>query len=139
MEDPRPTKLSPLDIAEEVAAVRETDDTFRLYRREWVIVHTVTGEGPAAEPFVAEAFEHIKKNVTGRVRANDITCEANTNNAGTFWVHVKICKPNMKGEFKYRHLAERFATKQGYDEYEIVARNSKHDHEIRSYGVKLLP
>lgn len=111
--------------------IRETDDIWRLYVREWVIVHTINGVTAAAEQWAEE-------NLTGRVREEDLRYELHDDGAQLCWVHIQVFKENLKGEFKYYAGAENFAANNGYTEYVIVPRNSKIDHEIRSYGVRML-
>ncbi len=125
--------------------LRETDDLQRLYIPEWVIVHTVsstvTGEPHPqgrAFPVVHEAMAWVKENLNGRVREGDIQLEAATDLADQFWCHVKVFKNNLKGEFRSVAAAQTMARIHGFEEYTIVARNSKADHEIRSYGVTKL-
>jgi len=118
---------------------RETDDSWRLYRREWVIVHTVTMSGTdAAAPCLEAARAWAKENLDGRVRHEDLQFQLNTDLVSEFWCHVKVFKDNLKGEFKYVENAQQFARASGFDEYVIVPRNSKSDHDIRNYGVTLL-
>lgn len=139
--DHRPEKLSDLNLQAEAAVVRETEDLYRLYRREWVIVHTVSGEGDPqhhvpAEPFVTQARTWVEDTYAGRVESRDVQLVAHTDGANAFWVHVKVRKPNLKGEFKQAFLAQRHADKQGWHEVEIVGRNSRRDHELRNHGIK---
>ncbi len=138
----RPEKMSGTNIQTEAAAVRETDDLYRLYRTEWVIAHTVSGQGDMslhvpAEPFVMKARDWAASTFGGRVPDADIRLQANTDGVDAFWVHVQVRKPNLKGEFKHPHLAANHAEKQAWAQYEVVSRNSKRDHELRNYGVKL--
>lgn len=114
---------------------KETDDIWRLYRREWVIVHTLTAKGEDATEVVSAGHEWAKTNLYGRVRKADINLTANTDGTGMFWVHVQVFKDNLKGEFKYIQDAQFFAKTHDYDEFVIVPRNSKSDHDIRNYGV----
>ncbi len=115
--------------------VKETDDLWRLYRREWVIVHTIDSVADDGRPAFDAARTWIADNLTGRVREQDIQIELNTDLGRTFWAHVMVFKDNLKGEFKHAEIAQMFAQRRQYDEYTIVPRNSKTDHEIRSYGV----
>lgn len=116
---------------------KETDDIWRLYHREWVAVQTLpTRHGDEdGRPAFDEAVAWINANLTDRVRQGDSRVQLNTDNNGTFWAVIEVFKDNLKGEFKYVSLAQRHAHEQGYDEYVIVPRNSKSDHEIRNYGV----
>jgi hypothetical protein len=118
---------------------KETEDLFRLYVPEWVVAHTITvASDTDGRPAFDQARDWIEQNLTGRVHEQDIQLVLNTDGAGLFWAHIKVFRDNLKGEFRYRSGAARFAEDTGFEEYTIVARNSKHDHEIRSYGVKKL-
>jgi hypothetical protein len=115
---------------------QETDDLWRLYHREWVIVHTITRKGDQdGRPAFEEIRQWMIENLTGRVLATDMRIILNTDNAGTFWAHAEVFKDTLKGEFKYVQLAQQFAVQQKYDEYVIVPRNSKSDYDIRNSGV----
>lgn len=118
--------------------VKETEDIYRLYRREWVTVHTVTVSGVDARPCFDAACAWVKENLEGRVRRKDINLQCNTDGGLLFWCHVQVFKENLKGEFRYRGAAEGYAHAHGYDEWVVVPRNSKSDHEIRAYGVTKL-
>jgi hypothetical protein len=115
---------------------KETDDIWRLYRREWVTVHTVS----MAESRLCRmaAGQWVKENLTDRVHSDDIELDFDTDGATRYWCHIRVFKDNLKGEFKYQSNAVRHAAQENYEEYAIVARNSKADHDIRSYGVKKL-
>lgn len=115
---------------------RETDDLWRLYHREWVIVHTITRKGDNdGRPVFEELRAWMKENLTGRVEENDMRIILNTDQARTFWAHAEVYKDTLKGEFKYAEAAQVHAVQAGWDEYTIVPRNSKSDHDIRNYGV----
>lgn len=116
--------------------VKETDDIFRLYRREWVIVHTTTEQGSEdATGVTTTAFAWARDNLEGRVYGKDMRLTSFTDLAGTFWCHIEVFKDNLKGEFKYTENAQQFANVNQYEEYVIVPRNSKSDHDIRNYGI----
>lgn len=139
----RPEKLSDLNIQTEAAAVRDTDDLFRLYRHEMVIVHAVEGEYAEEQggiwPVLQQARDYVDTQYKGRVEPDDIRIDANVDHPDSptrVWVHVLLSKPNLKGEFKYATQAADFAAKQGWEDWEIVSRNSRRDHELRNYGVK---
>jgi hypothetical protein len=124
-----------------VTPVHETDDIYRLYRREWVTVHTASGTAETLEPIFELAQKYYEDNLRDRVRDEEFRVTAYTDNAEplpTFWVHVELFKENLKGEFKHAHAAERFARDAGWEEYTVVVRNSKDDHRIRNYGVTKL-
>lgn len=115
---------------------RKADDLWRLYRREWVIVHTITRTGDSDGHAVFDAVrEWMQINLGDRVKKTDMRISMNTDNAGTFWAHAEVFKDNLKGEFKHPQAAQAHAMTNGYDEYTIVPRNSKSDHDLRSYGV----
>lgn len=114
---------------------KETDDLWRLYRREWVIVHSITRKGDDGKPTFDEATAWMAENLAGRVEDNDMRITLNTDQAGTFWAHIEVFKDTLKGEFKYVEGAQNHAVVNKYEEYVIVPRNSKSDHDIRSYGV----
>lgn len=121
----------------------EIDDIWRLYRREWVIVHTIDGTLDhehivAAAPVFEAACQWAKDNVVGRVRDEDVNIQLNTDNDTRAWAHVRVFKETLKGEFKQRSNAEVFASINNFDEYTIVPRNSPADHDIRNYGVTKL-
>jgi hypothetical protein len=119
---------------------KETDDIWRLYRREWVTVHTVEGDGDPdelipAQPIYSLATQWATANLEGRVRDEDVRVEMHTDTNTFFWAHIQVFKDNLKGEFKNVENAQYYASTNGFDEYVIVPRNSKSDHDIRSYGV----
>ncbi len=140
--DHRPTKQSDLNLQNEAAAVRDADDLYRLYRTEWVIVKTFNADGRGAqnlESLIRQARDHVHAQYVGRVADERIRVDAVTDNPEHpthYWVHVKLLKPNLKGEFKHAALAANHAEKQAWKDYEIVGRNSRRDFELRSYGVK---
>lgn len=118
--------------------IKETDDIWRLYTREWVTVHTITMTATEGRPVFEAAQAWAEENLTGRVHQHDIKVELNTDLHTEFWAHIQVFKDNLKGEFKYVETAQAHAKRSGYDEYVIVPRNSKSDHDIRSYGVTKL-
>lgn len=116
----------------------DIDDLWRLYAREWVIVHTITMPGVDAQNVFLACQQWFKDNLAGRVLETDAQVELNTDNAELFWGHVKVFKDNLKGEFKHHQDAEAHARAARLDEYTIVPRNSQADHRVRSYGVNKL-
>jgi hypothetical protein len=114
---------------------KETDDIWRLYVREWVTVHTISMTADDGRPAFEAARTWVADNLTGRVRDTDVNLTLNTDLTDRFWCHVQVFKDNLKGEFKHVENAQAHATRQGFDEYVIVPRNSKSDHDIRNYGV----
>lgn len=120
---------------------RETDDIWRLYHREWVIVHTInlnSSAVDAAHVLMDQVRAWMTENLTGRVKEVDMQVEMSTDNQGAFWAHAMVFKDTLKGEFKQVDAAQMHAKIHKYDEYVIVPRNSKSDHDIRNYGVVML-
>lgn len=118
---------------------KETEDIWRLYCREWVAVHTLdTVRAEDARPVFEAGMQWIKENLTGRVPDGDINMRIFTDQHGIFWGQVIVYKDNLKGEFKQRSNAELHAKITDLEEYTIVPRNSKADHQIRNYGVTKL-
>lgn len=115
----------------------ETEDIWRLYTKQWVIAHTTdtVQDGPAA---LAAANAWAEANLAGRVLPDEIACEVRSDGAGSHWAHVWVFKDNQVGEFKHQRAAELHAEAEGFEEYVAVVRNSKSDHDIRSYGVRKL-
>lgn len=135
MNDPRPVPLTGTDIPAEVKAVRETDDLWRVYRREWVMLYvsTVPPQGTPLE----NCQRWFAANLDGRVYPQDVRYEP----VGTgphAVCRLMVAMPVMKAEWKTRELAERYVAGQGWTDAQLVARNSKADHELRGYGVRKL-
>lgn len=131
MTDPRPAKLSHVDIAEQVANIRDTDDVYRLYRPEWVIVYVsiVPPEGTALD----NCQRWFDSAYAGRVHPEDVRFE-HVGHGPHAMCQLQLRLPTLKGEWKYVFLAQRFADDQDFADYTIVQRNSKADHELRNYG-----
>ncbi len=140
--EPRPVKLSHTDLADEVAAARDADDLYRIYRPEWVIVFVAAadriGSDADGHELVAATAEFFASRYSGRVRDEDVRHTA-VGAGPTARVQLQLRLPNLKGEFKTEPLARAFAAEQGWDDATVVARNGKADHELRAYGVKKLP
>lgn len=118
---------------------KETDDIWRLYRREWIAVHTLDEVQAAdATPVFEAGRTWAQENLAGRMRDDEYNLSLTTDGHGRFWGQVMVYKDNLKGEFKHYGHAERHAREQDYEEYTIVPRNSKADHDLRSYGIKKL-
>lgn len=126
--------------------MKETEDIYRLYHREWVTAYSVSVKYDQTEhpggpiyPAMDAAREWAEENLTGRVKAEEIRFDAQTDNKVWMWVHVKVFKDNLKGEFRERNAAELTSHIKGYEEYTIVVRNSRADHAICDYGRVKLP
>lgn len=112
-----------------------SNDIWRLYVREWVIVHTVTMTAADHKPALEAATAWANENLTG-VDANDIKYQLNDDTQLLHWVHILVFKDNLKGEFKHYSGAEAYAARMGYEEYVTVPRNSRADNDIRASGVR---
>jgi hypothetical protein len=113
----------------------ETDDIFRLYVREWVVVQTFDMQADDGRELFEQARTWVAGNLNGRVYDKDVRLTMFTDLQSRFWCHVEVFKDNLRGEFKHHSLAEQFARSNDFDEYTIVPRNSAADHNIRNYGV----
>lgn len=111
------------------APVRELDDLWRVYTREWVHMYT-------AEPGAVTALEHYDSNYAGRVASRDVRFVVAFGNPNR--VQLELFLHVMKAEFKDIADAQAFAAEHFPDDHDIVARNSARDHELRNYGVKRL-
>lgn len=110
----------------------QAHDLFRLYRPEWITVFT-THEG------ADRAITYFETTYRGRVYDTDMKIIDSSAGSAVARVQLQLRLPNLKGEFKHAYLAQRHAETQGWDEWTIVARNSKADHDLRGYSVKKLP
>ncbi len=113
---------------------------YRLYRREWGIEHTVSGQGDPnhpvpAEPFVREASQWAERTYADSMRGS-IELSANRDEAGFFWVHVRVLKPRLRDEFDNAQLAVSYAEKWRWEDWEVVARGSLRDLELSTYGLR---
>jgi hypothetical protein len=129
----RPAKLSDISIKQEVQEARDSEDIFRLYRQEWVEVFTSHALGAEG---AAEAYSYFGEKYEGRVYPDDV---AYVPGSPTTPTKVKLRLPNLRGEFKFAFLANRFAEEQGFSDWQIVAKNSKADYLIKDYSRKKLP
>lgn len=136
-----------VDLTAEVAAVRETDDVYRVYRPEWVIVFSLVepsyDSSDQTISLVGECREFFRRNYAGRVRPADMAVVVSPGSvrAGghtTTIVRLQLRLPTLKAEFKTEPYARDFVTAQGWGDATIVARNSRGDHELRGYGRRLL-
>lgn len=111
----------------------DTQDTFKVYAKEWQHKHTGTKEE-------CEAFFLLK--YAGRVAEGDWKVEPAFDDADWFWLSLRIW--NVLGEFKYQYLAEEHADRiiaEGRcskDNIRVVGRNSRPEVELKDYGIKKL-
>lgn len=115
-----------------------SNNPWRLYRPEWVIVHTITLSTLNPANVIEAAKAWTADNLKGRVRDDEIQFEVGSGGTMLFFCHIKVFKDNLKGEFKYPANATTYAKTHDYDEYVIVERNSPDDQKIRNYGVVML-
>lgn len=134
MTAPRPERLDHTDLRAEVAAVREADDLYRVYRPEWIFMWTETGD--TVGPLVDKVRGYFEVTFAGRVRDEDVCIEVTGDDR--FLVRLKLRLPNLKGEFKYLPAARKFIRDEGWTDAVVVARNSRADHQLRSYGIRKL-
>ena len=120
-----------------VKASREYEGIVRVYRIEPINVYTTPGCRHATTA-IAQARAWVERNLADRV--GEILVEYATAEAGSEIIAtVTVHAPVMKGEFKSHQIAKEWLCRQtGWDhtEVEIIAKNSKRDHEIRAFGVK---
>lgn len=133
--EPRPTPA----VAVRIADIRETDDIYRLYRPEWVIVYTTTKAlTDVLADLLTRCEQVFEERYKDRVDKDGVGYEFENASQPHAMCRLLLKLPNLKGEFKYAFLAERFADEQGYSDHTIVVRNSKADHDLRQYGIKKL-
>lgn len=125
MTNPRPTRLGDVDVHEAVSAVRETPDLWKAYRPEWLITHTARTEAECAAVFHASH--------AGRIRDEDVRYREHV---GLWALELRL--PNLKGEFKTRELADRYATEQVDQNTVVVARSSRDEMKLLEYGKRKL-
>ncbi len=114
----------------------EAEDLFRLYRPEWIIAYTahVALDGYQTEELGVVCRNYFVKNYQDRVHAEDMRITAD-DKVRPEWVRLELRLPVLKGEFVHRADAEAHA--QGWEPpFAIVERNSRADHDLRSYGIK---
>ncbi len=120
-------------LREDIARIRDTDDLWRLYTWQWIVVYTTDAIG---EDGIREAQGEFTSRYKGRVGED----EWKVCSYGAKWSSVLQLKlPTMVGEFKQREVAEGVSL-----EYPpamrptLVARNSADDYKLREYGKRKL-
>ncbi len=119
----------------------------RVYRDEWVMAQTMTGsivDGQDPDiPYkvIEEAMiEIFAVHYAGKIRDTDWQVRRfrvfEQPPASTVMARLMLRLPVCKGEFKQHQLANQFAKDSEFDEYTVVVRDSKEDHELRAYGSK---
>lgn len=138
-DEPRPKPLYVMSAD----TAPETDDIYRLYRPEWVIVYTAVHDPLAADSYrpdevLPACVEHFERRYAGRVLPGDNRIEPDNFVTPTM-ARLLLRLPTMKGEFKHAMHAFDFARAQGWTEFTVVERNSTADHDLRQYGTRRLP
>lgn len=126
MSSPRPKPLGDVDLHEAVAQVRETPDIWKVYQPDWLIVCATTSD--------LLCRDYFDRFYAGRVRDEDV--RYNSAVGGTFVLELRL--PNLKGEFKYKHLAEAWVELHPAKGTEIVARSSRAEMKLLEYGKRKL-
>ncbi len=110
----------------------------RVYRKEPQIVF-VTPEHTVAKTAADEAVQFIKDNLEGRVDEADVKAVISDISSepadGIFVVEVTAFLPTLKGEFRDTAAARQWLCRQrGWDhcDVEVILKDSRRDHEIRS-------
>lgn len=131
MTDRRPEQLisDSAEVVRRVHEVRETDDLWRAYRREWVTVYVSVAKGDIGETEVRRVLE---ERYMGRVLVEDIDVVPAPKPARSAQLKLRLW--NLRGEFKHEDAA-RAHVAAGEGEWEVVPRNSRADHQLRSYAV----
>jgi hypothetical protein len=120
-----------LDVALQAKAGTELRSTVRVYRKEFLLRGFFRSEMEARA--FAETF-------AGRVRPGDVETRFDEFRLSRPW-GVWVRAWNVAGEYKDEGRAEarvRSMEHQGF-ETRVVDRNSRQEHELRSYGVVRLP
>jgi hypothetical protein len=118
----------------------DTDDVYRVYRPEWLIVDVTTrlGDDPSDEAMIATARAVFDTKFAGRVHDHDVRyTTVGTGQHAQVLLELRL--PNLTAEWKTRALAEKYVAGRGWSDATIVARNSKPDFDLRGYSVKKLP
>lgn len=120
---------STAELVAAAKATREIDSTYRVYVREWL------HEARYGSKEAAVAKHEAK--YAGRLRDEDWRIEKDPED-GSYVYEVR--RWNVTSEWKYPedaagHMAALIADGMSEDEIEVVPRNSKREHTLRSYGV----
>lgn len=106
---------------------------YRLYTPEWVTVNRAVGHS-TGEPgaVLATAWVWCQEYLTDIEPSDVRLC-----NETDLTIEIQVFKNVFQGEYNRASEAERAAEALGLEEFTVVPRNSKADHEIRSYGVRV--
>lgn len=114
------------------AARKEIDSTHRVYRKEWLHEMRADDREAAVQHFVTKYEDRLHEGDAQIIEDDD----------GTFVLQVR--KWNVAAEWKRAELAEQYAAalvEEGSDPdaVVVVARNSRSEHKLISYGVLKVP
>lgn len=135
---PRPSvSEGALDLKEAVESVRELDDLWNVYAREWVWVWTSTKVGEEGRE---QCLSHFADTYEGRVvYPDEVKVIPSSEAHPDQWPwRLALLLPTLKSVHKLRSQAEAHAVEEGFEDPKIVSRNSKEDFAIRNYGKKKL-
>jgi hypothetical protein len=133
----RPEVLSGVDIKQAVQSVRETNDTFKVYVKEWLMVFASIA--PVKAGGEQEVLDRFEEKYAGRVRDEDVRLEPSSSvSPDDYSMRLMLRLPNVKGEFKTRALASAYVDEQGFEDASIVSRNSRDEHVLKDYSIKKL-
>lgn len=126
----REERLLGLDSAQVVdaAKVAEIDSTWRVYHKEWLFDSRFAKEHDAEEH--ARSFD-------GRLQFGDLRVRFEKGSARPWVIDTRIW--NVHSEWKAKHLASLAAEKLHTGAIEVVARNSRREHQLKMYGITKLP
>ncbi len=116
----------------------QATDLYRLYRPEWQIAYVAADE-LSVDTLLRQVREVFERRWAGRVCQDDVRYDVIDADGVSPRAMILLRLPTVKGEFKFAFLAHRHAREQGWADFQVVARNSQADHELRMYGVKRLP
>lgn len=131
----------------------DTDDLWRVYHREWVTVYGLNAVLNQADPLQDNLeqvltdglSEYFERHYAGRVHPEDVAFQGEGVGL-TCHAELRLRLWNLKGEFKHYDDAIAYCVDRGWSVNgqftgltAVVQRNSADDHQLRSYGVTMLP
>lgn len=110
----------------------------RVYRKEPVIMYTSPPDTRSMTA-VASARAYFEDHLEDRLLPEDVELQTEIVEDGKVIARVIASVPVLKAEFKNHDGAREWLSRQpqwNHCDVEIVLKNSKRDHEIRTLGVK---
>lgn len=105
------------------------DEQFRLYAREWGIVHTAMGVDGLSAMDLSRKW--VNENIAGAaLKANRVRHQLRVVDKYHITASAEVLINYFKGDFATLHLAESFATVRGFGEYVIARAGSAEDNEL---------